>query len=295
MTVNFSNIYSDITNWIKSVGLLVLLIALGSILASRLVHWFGDKVSDSIKKSARAQIRDDFVLSERNKHTAAVVQAVEWAAVALIYSVAIILGLMAIKIPITSLVAPATVLGVALGFGAQKVVADLVAGFFVFAERQFGVGDIIRISAPGTLGGIAGTVEEVTLRITRIRNLAGEQIILPNSEIRQVVNLSREWSQVVVDFPINPSVDLSEVRRRLDDLAIDLTKSESLANQLAGAIVVTGIESISPGVVTIRMLAKTLPAQQWEVARVIRAKGVEVLADLNALVRPESINLNYGP
>ncbi|WP_201732179.1 mechanosensitive ion channel family protein [Acidithrix sp. C25] len=290
-----SGITEAIGIWVRDVGLVVALMVIGSVLAARSVHFVGTKVSSYLKRVASQQIRDEFVLSERNKYVSAVVQAVDWAAVAIIYSVSLILVLIQLRVPITSLVAPATVIGVALGFGAQTVVQDLLAGFFIFAERQYGVGDIIRISAPGVLAGITGTVEEVTLRITRIRNLSGEQIILPNSEIRQVVNLSREWSQVVVDFPIRQDVDLAMVRRELENLATSITQDPRWVNVLVGPLVVTGIETISPGMVTIRILGRTLPAQQWEVGREIRMRGITLLGQSGALFNPDSVNYNFGP
>ncbi len=294
MLVHFHVLTSEFLKWGGVNGLEIILITVGSVLANRAIHNVGTRVSSHLSSVAAQQIRDEFVLSERNKHVSAVVQALEWASVALIYSVAFILVLIRFDIPITSLVAPATVVGVALGFGAQKIVQDLLAGFFIFAERQYGVGDIIRVSQPGALTGVSGTVEEVTLRITRLRNLAGEQVIIPNSEILQVVNSSREWSQVVVDFPVRQSADLAQVKLALSKLAEEMSADSEWTSYLVGPIMVSGIESISPGVATIRILAKTLPAQQWDLAREIRLRGLAMLREMAVLVEPGNFNLNYG-
>ncbi len=292
--MHFTVLTSEFLHWGRVNGLEIVLIVVGAILANRGIHNVGTRISRHLSNVAKQQIRDDFVLSERNKHVSAIVQALEWASVAVIYSVAFILVLIRFEVPITSLVAPATVIGVALGFGAQKVVQDLLAGFFIFAERQYGVGDIIRVSQPGALTGVSGTVEEVTLRITRLRNLAGEQVIIPNSEILQVVNSSREWSQVVVDFPVRQSADLAKVKASLAELAAEMSQDPQWANHLVGPISVSGIESISPGMATLRLLAKTLPAQQWDMAREIRMRGLALLKEMGVLFEPGSVNISYG-
>ncbi|MDA8261363.1 MAG: mechanosensitive ion channel family protein [Actinomycetota bacterium] len=293
--MNLTELKTQYLTWARGKGLEVVLIVLASILLARAVHYLGTRVSDHLSKLAKQQIRDEYMLSERNKHVAAVVQALEWASVALIYSISFVLVLTRFDLPITTLVAPATVVGVALGFGAQRIVQDLLSGFFIFAERQFGVGDIIRVGQPGTLTGISGTVEEVTLRITRLRTLAGEQVILPNSQILQVVNLSRDWSQVVVDFPVRQSSDFVQIRSLLESISADLAHDPKWSGFLVGPITVSGIEAISPGMATVRMLAKTLPAQQWEVGRELRFRGLSELGKLGVLVEPGNLNVTYGP
>ncbi len=292
---DLSVFWNGILSWMKDAGLGVILIVIGSILAARSVHFIATKISAFLGSKAKLEIRDDFMLSERNKHVSAVVQALDWAAVAVVYSVSFVVILIRLNVPIASLAAPAAIFGAALGFGAQRVVQDLLAGFFIFAERQFGIGDIIKISQPGTLVGIGGTVEEVTLRSTRIRTLAGEQVTVSNSDIRQVVNSSREWSQVVVDFPIKQEADLIAVKNALSEMATTVSEDVLWASYFVGPTVVTGVEVISIGVVTMRVLARTLPAQQWEVAREIRIRGLGVLSTMDVLFRANSINLNYGP
>jgi small conductance mechanosensitive channel len=100
---------------------------------------------------------------------------------------------------------------VALGFGAQRIVQDLLAGFFVVAERQYGFGDLIRISPLGDSGGVLGTVEEVTLRVTRLRTVNGEVVFIPNGQIVQVTNLSREWARSVIEVPVPVTADIGVV------------------------------------------------------------------------------------
>ena len=149
--------------------------------------------------------------SEGLKRSRAVSEAVEWAVVALTYFIAGILALDRLGIPLTTLVAPATVIGIGLGFGAQQMVGDLLAGFFLFAEHQFAFGDVIRLSVPGQTTGITGTVEELTLRVTKLRTAQGELVVVPNSALRQVTNLSKDWSRAVIDIPVAVTEDLEQV------------------------------------------------------------------------------------
>ena len=93
-------------------------------------------------------------------------------------------------------------MGAALGFGAQQVVRDLIAGFFIIVERQYGFGDVVHISAVGFVEGATGTIEEVALRTTRLRRPDGAVVVVPNGLIVQTTNLSREWARAVVDVPL---------------------------------------------------------------------------------------------
>src|SRR4029077_12578152 len=122
-----------------------------------------------------------------------------------------VLVLQLFGVPLTTLVAPATVAGVAVGFGAQRIVQDLLAGFFMIAERQYGFGDVIRISSLGATTGVTGTVEDVTLRGTRMRTVNGGVVIVPNGHMSQVTSLSRDWARAVVDVPVPATADVNRV------------------------------------------------------------------------------------
>ncbi len=110
-----------------------------------------------------------------------------WAILVAIYVLAALLVLPRLGVPVAGLVAPATVAGVALGFGAQRIVQDLLAGLFLITERQYGFGDVVRLTVTGAGAPVTGTVEDVTLRVTQIRTVNGEVVITPNGQIVQVV------------------------------------------------------------------------------------------------------------
>lgn len=281
----------DFSKWARGNGLEILLIAVGSILATRFVHWISAHVINRMDTSAQVSDQAELPRSERIKYVHAVSQAVDWTTTSLIYFIALVLILVRFNVPLTSFVAPATVLGVALGFGAQKVVQDLLAGFFIFVERQFGVGDIIRITVPGSVTGVAGTVEEITLRITRLRTVNGELVIVPNSEIRQLMNLSRDWSQVLVDIPIPADQDHLLAREVLEAVVNSIISDESFSSILLEAPIVTGVESIMAGYITIRMMAKTLPSKQFDVAREMRTRALNELKSAGISAYPSTVQV----
>jgi moderate conductance mechanosensitive channel len=273
--------FTSLTQWLRDGVLPTVLLLLGAALLGRAIRWLGDRYRGALDEEVRDRIESGGVVPEGTKRARAVGQAVEWAAVSLVYFLAGILGLRELGVPLTSLVAPATVAGVAIGFGAQQVVGDILAGFFLFAERQFGVGDQIRLSTPGQVTGVSGTVEELTLRVTKVRNQQGELIVVPNSALRQVTNLSKDWSRVVIDIPIPAEEDLDHVISIIGKAASGMAALDEWRDQIIGDPVVAGVENIEVGYVLLRLLVRTLPGRQFDVGRELRLRVVMALRAAN--------------
>lgn len=277
----------DVTNWGRTSGLQIIFIITGSILLARLVRWLGARLTDRIDR--RTPERPDVVRSESAKHQHVVVQVSMWSIIVVIYCAAAILTLERFDVPITGLVAPAAVVGVALGFGAQRLVQDILAGFFIIAERQYGYGDMVRISALGSETGIGGTVEQVSLRTTRLRTLTGDVVIVPNGQIVQVTNQSRDWARAVIDVPVPTSTDVGKVREILTKIGEEAHEDEELGPLLLDAPTVVGVESMDVDTLRLRIVARTLPGKQFQVGRELRtrvaqaflAEGITVATSLN--------------
>ncbi len=255
----------------------VVVLVLGAGLFVRFAHWLGARRRKWIDVQIRRQIESGLVASEALKRSRAISEAVEWTAVALTYFIVALLAFDQLGIPLTTLVAPATVVGIGLGFGAQQMVGDLLAGFFLFAEHQFAFGDVIRLSTPGQTAGITGTVEELTLRVTKLRTQQGELVVVPNSALRQVTNLSKDWSRAVIDIPVPVTEDLELVTSLLRDVVAAMSTEAEWADLLLGDPVVAGVETIDVGYVQLRLIARTLPGRQFEVAREIRLRSATAL------------------
>jgi small conductance mechanosensitive channel len=164
------------------------------------------------------------------------------------------------------------VAGVALGFGAQRIVQDLLAGFFIIAERQYGYGDLIRLSVPNESAPAIGTVEDVTLRITTVRTDDGEVVITPNGQITQVTNLSRDWARAVVDVPVPVTADVTRVSDLLKQVGEEAYKDPNLRSLLLRAPAVLGMQSLEVDRFQLRMVARTLPGKQFEVGEKLRIR-----------------------
>lgn len=286
MLVAVAPIY-DLTGWLRTSGLEIVLFVIGSVLLSRLIRWVGERVTSRI--DARSVGSEGLVRSEAAKHRHVLAQVTIWVAVVLTYSVAVVLVLQRLNVPISGLIAPAAAIGVAIGFGAQRLVQDVLAGVFIIAERQYGFGDLIRISPLGTEAGVSGTVEEVTLRVTRLRTLNGEVVIVGNGQIMQVTNMSREWARAVVDVPVPNTADVSALRETLRRVVAEAARDGQLGPLLLDQPAVLGVESMDLDTLHIRIVARTLPGKQFEVGRELRSRiavalhseGIRVTADLD--------------
>src|SRR3954453_9338630 len=263
---------SDLSHWARGNGLEIVLFIVGAELLARGVRWTGAHITNRIDEAQRGT--DALVRSEQAKHRHAVAQVLTGGTGVMIYVVAAILVADRLGVPVAGLVAPATVAGVALGFGAQRIVQDILAGFFIITERQYGFGDLIRISALGSATGVSGTVEEVTLRITRIRSSNGEVIIVPNGQIVQVTNLSRDWARAVVDVPVPVAVDVNRVNELLQEVGVQAYADERLKPLLLDTPMVMGVESLEVDELKVRLVARTLPGKQFEVSRELRQRIV---------------------
>jgi moderate conductance mechanosensitive channel len=273
---------TDVSHWARGNGLEIVMLITGSMLLTRLATWFREKITRRI--DAAAHEGDSVVRSEASKHRHALAQVFTWAALVIIYCATAAAVATRIGIPITSLVAPAAVLAVALGFGAQRIVQDILAGFFIIAERQYGFGDLIRLTAPNVAQPATGTVEDVTLRVTAIRTADGELVITPNGQITQVTNLSRDWARAVVDVPVPAAMDVNQVTEVLKKIADQAYQQPELRKLLLDAPAVMGVQSIDVDEFQVRLVARTLPGKQFDVGRILRAR-------VAAVFRSEGIHL----
>jgi small-conductance mechanosensitive channel len=167
---------------------------------------------------------------------------------------------------IAPIIASAGIIGIALGFGAQSLVKDFLSGVFMIFEDQYGVGDVV------DLGEAIGTVEAVTLRITRLRDLNGTVWYVPNGEIVRVGNMSQNWSRAVIDVSVGYGEDLTRVKRILAEIAHDLWEDEDFREVIIEEPEVTGVEMLAADSVNLRVMLKTLPLEQWAVGREMRQR-----------------------
>jgi small conductance mechanosensitive channel len=203
---------------------------------------------------------DDSVTTVRERRGQTISQLLRSMGRVVIYAVALLLSFN-VFINIGPILAGAGILGLAISFGAQSLVKDVISGFFILFENQFGIGDVIEVA------GHSGVVEKMTLRVVVLRDGEGVMHVVPNSEIKVVSNKTRGWSRAVVDVGIPYEENVDRALEILRDEAAQFSTDKVWGAQLDGPVDVLGVESLSDSAVVIRTLLRTQPGSQWAVAR----------------------------
>jgi small-conductance mechanosensitive channel len=190
----------------------------------------------------------------------------------LVFGVALVTILGELGINLTPIVASAGIVGVAVGFGAQNLVRDFLTGIFMILEDQYGVGDVIDVGPPTSSNPVSGTVEAVSLRITRLRDVNGVVWHVRNGEILRVGNMSLGWARAVVDVPVAPGTPIEEARRVLLAAAREVQADERFAADVLEDPEVWGVETFTKDALNVRVVARTAPMRQWAVARELRER-----------------------
>ena len=185
---------------------------------------------------------------------------------ALLWTLGFLLVLSELRVNLAPLIAGAGIVGIAVGFGAQEMIRDFLSGFFVILEDQYAVGDIV------DLGHATGTVEMITMRFTRLRDLEGKVWFIPNGEVRRVGNLSKLWSRAIIDVGIAYEADIDRASEAMVAAANDVRDADIEEATIIDEPTVLGVEDFGASSVVVRMLLRTEPGEQWTVARAVRAR-----------------------
>ncbi|HUK61997.1 MAG TPA: mechanosensitive ion channel family protein [Dongiaceae bacterium] len=242
-----------------TIAIALLVLELTYLLIGRAERWIGRAERERPEAGQRARTLGQIL---RN-----VAKAVVW-------SVVLIRVLDILGWNIKPILAGAGIVGVALGFGAQTLVRDLIAGFFILIENQYGIGDWIEVN------GVEAQVEEVTLRHTRLRNFSGYVIYVPNGELKTITNRSRGWNRLTVDVPIGATRDVTRALEACRGAADAMNSDPRWRARLLEPIEVWGVESLSGGGAQVRLVLRAPPGPEAEqIARELRLRCYESLAD----------------
>jgi small conductance mechanosensitive channel len=246
-----------------------------------------DALVDNPEQTVELQI---MIMSQRREQRArAIGQLLRSALALLIWGTAILLILTELGINIAPLMASAGVVGVALGFGAQTLVKDYLSGFFLIVEDQYGVGDLV------DLGPVVGTVEEVALRVTRVRDLTGVVWYVRNGEILRVANQSQGWTMASANLPVSYSADLEQVRAIVEQVGVDMYNDPVTKEMMLGRPSFAGVEAVSGEAVFVRVICKARASNQVSLTRELRER-LKVAFDRNGVVVPVLARpVQYGP
>lgn len=196
--------------------------------------------------------------------------------------------LSAVGVNIAPIIASAGIIGLAIGFGAQSLVTDFLSGVFMIFEDQYGVGDVV------DLGEAIGTVEAVSLRVTRVRAVDGTVWYVRNGEIVRVGNQSQNWARTVLDINVDYGEDLSRVRSVLAEVAHGLWDDEEFEGIILEEPEVWGVQDMTPLGIQIRLVLKTAPMEQWAVAREMRQR-IKARFDYEGIEMPHQQWATFHP
>jgi small-conductance mechanosensitive channel len=232
------------------------------------------------RQAARSAQLSQALLSERAHQRSAAIGGLIRNIIAIaVWTIAFLMILSLLDINITPVIASASVIGLAVGFGAQTMIKDYLSGILIILEDQYGIGDMVDV------GPVVGVVEEVALRFTRLRDDAGVVWYVRNGEILHVANRSQGWNLAVVEIPIAFDEDTDRVRDIVESVSTDIDEDPSHHHLLLSRPTLTGVEPVTEDTAVVRITAKSAPDAHLHVARTIRER-VEVALEHAGIRRP---------
>lgn len=269
---------AEISSWLVDRPLRIVLILLGAwiltVIARRWVKRVVGRIiapsTNPVERLERmgiqvtASMTPSFYDPRRDARAASISTVLTSTIVVLIWTIALIIVLGIVGIEVGPLIAGAGIAGVALGFGAQSLVKDCIAGLFMLAEDQYGIGDVV------DLGEATGVVEEISLRTTVLRGIDGTVWHVPNGVVQRVGNKSQLWSVAVLDVDVAYDTDLVRARELLHTAAAEVCDREDFAEHVIESPTVLGVETLGADGITLRLTVKVEPGTQWALQRAIR-------------------------
>lgn len=255
-----SEIFKNITSWLTASGIKVLGILIALIILSQMSRWIVKWLERFIPE------KDSLQATEAKKRAQTLGNILRHVLLIVIFFIAILMILGELGIQLGPLLATAGIGALAIGFGAQGLVKDVISGFFIILENQYRIGDAIEVA------GVSGLVESVSLRKTVLRDLEGRVHTVPNGEIKVVSNLSKEWSRAVVDIGISYRDDVDHIIDLLGQIGRELAGEEPYQSAILESPQILGVERFGESQLVIRMIVKTMPLKQWEVGRELRRR-----------------------
>jgi small-conductance mechanosensitive channel len=250
----------QLSQWLTESGARILLLILLAFAASRF--------ASAVIRNAEHEISegDDVDTFERRKRLRTVGATLNRFFAILIWSAALLMVLRELDVDITPVLTGAGIIGLAVGFGAQSLVKDIISGLFLIAEDQVRLGDAVEVN------GIGGSVEEINLRTIILRDVEGTVHTIANGEIRTLANRSKDFSYHVIDIPVGYDDDTDRVVQVVRDVGTALMAEPAFARNILAPLEVLGVDAFKATEVTLRFRIKTAPMKQWEVGRELRRR-----------------------
>ena len=280
---SIADAWPAVRDWLLSTGLKIGITLIIAIVVTWLV---GFLIKRAVGRTGKAKSVEDIARAKRLK---TVLSTLRVAVGIVIWVIAGITIMGQLEISIGPILAGLGVIGVAVGFGAQNLVKDFLAGIFIIVENQLRVGDIVQI------GDASGTVENITLRITQIRGLNGHLYTVPNGEIKMVENMTFKWSRAIVKVGVGYGSDIGKVIEALQKAASDIKEDEEWGRYVMEPPLIKAIDDFAASSLDVSLWIKTRPAQQWDVGRKARRYIKKRFDEAGIEIPFPQITLTLGP
>jgi small-conductance mechanosensitive channel len=273
--------------WIIQTALQIALVLVIAFALTRLLRRITTKVGNKVSQET-TPIR-------ALQRTETLTRVLSSAGIVVIWVMGTFYVLGAIGANLAPLLASVGIIGLAVGFGAQNLVRDVVSGFFILLEDQYGVGDIIEINQVAS-----GKVETLTLRVTGMRALDGTMHFIANGEITHIANHSKDWARAIIDVGVAYKESSDKVRQSLEKVALTSKADDEVGRAMYAEPEILGVELLGEYEVTWRMVVDTKPGRQWEVGRALRERikaafdedGIEIPFPHQVMIRAEENGAN---
>lgn len=260
--------------WLLTNGVKMLLIAIGAYILIKISK-------KSVERVVKMVVVSDRYLTKQaeEKREATLIRIFSWASKIIILLVAMLMILQEIGIPVGPILAGAGILGLAIGFGGQYLIRDLISGFFIILENQYRVGDVVNFDGTG------GLVEDISLRMTTLRDLDGTVHHVPHGDIKRVANLSKDFARVNLNIGVSYSSKLDHVIQIVNEVGNALAQDTEWKELIVKPPQFLRVEDFADSAVVIKILGDTLPLKQWEVTGELR-KRIKIAFDKEGIELP---------
>jgi len=267
--------WEDLVGWLTGPGIRIIFVLAGSYAVTRVAHLLIERLHLFVTSTGEGPVAE---IAERKKRAETLRHILSGAVTTIIMIIAVLIVLRELSVDITPIITTAGIGGLAIGFGAQNLVRDIISGFFVLLEDQVRVGDV------ATINGKTGVVEAIRLRTIVLRSLNGTVHVIPNGAISELSNMTKDYSYAVLDVGVAYKENIDEVMEVLEEIGAELCNDPEHNKNLLGPLEIFGVDSLGDSAVTVRIRIKTVPITQWGIARELRrrikntfdAKGIEI-------------------
>ncbi|MDQ3158924.1 MAG: mechanosensitive ion channel family protein [bacterium] len=273
----------NLEDWLLDKGIYILLVILGVVLLRMVLRYVISRVVKTAVKADKSITA--FEEEEREQTVIAIINSL---LTIILWSLAVLLIVFRLGVDFAPLIVGASALGLIIGFGAQDLVKDALAGFYIIVENQYNVGDIVEI------GGVSGTVQKISIRSTVLRDLDGYVHHVANGKTGVATNKTSEFSRVNINLGVDYNTDIDKVEKVINKVGSELALDKNFADAIEEAPTFRRVSEFTDSAMILKIVGKTLPGKQWKVAGEFR-KRIKIAFDKNGIEIPYPRVINMSP